>query len=224
MLTQLSYSVPPELMSLAGYDTLPTDDFRYTINQPTGSFFYDPWEIKPEHKDTVWGKILNTLPLPIGEARIVVLKPGTCYQNHADIDDRYHLNIIGEQCYLIDFDNDHLTQITTDGKWYEMDAGRIHSAGNFGRLDRIQLVVRKLLDKVELADPVAVRLTSIGMTKEDTRYMFDQTVSNWLNYANKQQVIANFEFTHGVVSFDVERNQLENLQNILIKEFRLEVL
>ena len=211
-------------MDLAGYDNLPTDDFKYTINQPSGDFFYDPWKVKSEHKDTVWGKILNTLPLPIGEARIVVLKPGTCYQNHADIDDRYHLNIIGEQCYIIDFDNNHLTQIITDGNWYEMDAGRIHSAANFGRLDRIQIVVRKLLNKVELNDPVAIKLTSIGMLKEDTRYVFDQTVSNWLNYANKQRIIANFEFTHGKVFFNIERKQLDNLQNILIDKFRLDVL
>lgn len=224
MLTQLPYSVPQELMSNAGYDALPTDDFRYTINQPTGSFFYDPWVIKPEHQDTVWGSILQTLPLPIGEARLIVLKPGTGYQSHADIDDRYHLNIIGEQCYMLDFDNQKLHQVATNGNWYEMDAGRIHSAANFGRLDRIQLVIRKLLDNASLADPVAVKLTSTGLSKEDTRYMFDQTVSKWLNYANKQQAISNFEFNHGVVSFSIERNRIDELQSILIKEFKLEML
>jgi hypothetical protein len=146
------------------------------------------------------------------------------YQTHADIDDRYHLNISGEECYLIDFDNSNLHKLSTDGNWYSMDAGRLHSAGNFGRQYRVQLVVRQLLKEVTLADPVLVRLTSTGLSKDDTRFLFDQTVSGWLNRANKEQLISGFKFNHGSVEFNIERNHIDKLQNILIKEFNLEIL
>jgi hypothetical protein len=223
MLTKLQYTVSKELLQEAA-TFASTADFKTTINEPSGRFFYDPWIIRSEYKDTVWEKILNTLPDNFGEARIINLDPAACYQTHADIDDRYHLNISGEECYLIDFDNSNLHKLSTDGNWYSMDAGRLHSAGNFGRQYRVQLVVRQLLKEVTLADPVLVRLTSTGLSKDDTRFLFDQTVSSWLNRANKEQLISDFKFNHGSVEFNIERNHIDKLQNILIKEFNLEIL
>ena len=223
MLTRLQYTVSKELLQEAN-SRISTDDFRTTINEPTGQFFYDPWIIRSEYKDTVWEKLLNTLPFAVGEARIINLLPATCYQVHADIDDRYHLNISGEECYLIDFNTSNLHKLSADGHWFAMDAGKLHSAANFGRVQRVQLVVRKLLELTELADPVSVRLTSTGLSKDDTRFLFDQTVSSWLNYANKNQVLSDFKFNHGTVEFNIERNQITSLKNMLIKEFNLEIL
>jgi hypothetical protein len=131
MLERLGYKVPIELISKALLE-LPSEEFRYSINNPTGRFFYDPWIIKQDLIGSVWDQILKTLPFPVGEARIAILKFGTCYQSHADIDDRYHLNLQGESSYLIDIDNNKLHKLNTDGFWYLMDAGRLHSATNFG--------------------------------------------------------------------------------------------
>ena len=223
MLTKLDYTVSQTLLQEAASNSL-LEEGKTTINKPTGDFFYDPWKIKDEYKDTVWESIIKTLPIDIGEARIINLYPATCYQAHSDIDDRYHLNLSGEECYLIDLNNNCLHKLITDGYWYEMNAGKLHSAGNFGRLHRTQLVVRKLLISAELLDPVTVRITSSGISNDSARFLFDQTISSWLNYANKEKLISNFKFNQTNVEFSIERQQLMHLQNILINNFKLEVL
>lgn len=159
MLTKTHYTVDPKLFQEA-CNSLPTRDMKTTINQPTGSFFYDPWVIKDEYKGTVWETLYNSLPVSKGEARIIILDPAQCYQVHADIDDRYHLNILGESCYLIDLVRDQLHPLEQDGIWYDMDASFLHTATNFGRRARIQLVVRHLLKNNKLMDPIGVALST----------------------------------------------------------------
>jgi len=196
-------------------------NLKTTINQPNGRFFYDPWEIKDEYRDSIWDKMLSTIPVPIGEARIIILEPGTCYQIHADIDDRYHLNIKGEKCYMIDIDHNHLYEVETSGIWFEMDAGRLHSAANFGRYPRIQLVVRKLLKDNRLNMPVTVQITTDVLSEDDRRFVFDQTVSPWLNSANKKSLVSDFKFTKDVVQFQIEKASIEEFEKIIVKEFKL---
>jgi hypothetical protein len=205
-------------------DTVSNFDFRTTINQPTGNFFYDPWEVKDDFKDTVWGELLTSLHEPVGEARVIVLKPQMSYHIHSDIDDRFHLNINGENCYLIDFDSSKLYNLETNGIWYYMDAGRLHTASNFGRYDRIQLVVRKLLQRNNLKNPTTVRIFSNIPTLDDSRFIFDNTVSPWLNKANKQGIINNFNYTPTCVKFDIEKNYIGKLKDILSDNFRIEEL
>jgi hypothetical protein len=221
MLIKLDYTVNSTLLQEAA-SSIPSSENSYVINRPTGRFFYDPWEISDDYKNTVWDKILATLPSPKGEARIIVLPPTNSYNIHADIDDRYHLNVSGENCYLIDFENSQLHKLVQDGNWYEMDAGRLHSASNFGRYYRIQLVVRKLLTDAVLVDPVSIRLTSSGLAKEDARFIFDNTISPWLNSANKISTIRNFKFSTNEVTCDIERFQLNELSTILDSHFLLE--
>jgi hypothetical protein len=221
MLINLDYTVNPNLLQEAAL-SIPSSENSYVINTPTGRFFYDPWEINDEYRGTVWDKILATLPYPKGEARIIVLPPKMSYHTHADIDDRYHLNVSGENCYLTDFDNNQLHKLSQDGIWYEMDAGRIHSASNFGRYYRIQLVVRKLLTDAELTDPVGIRLTSTGLSKEDARFIFDNTISPWLNHANKNNNIKNFKFSTNEITCQLERSQLSELACVLDSHFLLE--
>ena len=158
MLTQLQYTVSNELLQESLSD-LPKDK-KLTINQPIGDFFYTAWKIKEEYKNTVWDKILSSLPETVGEARIIILEPGTCYQSHCDIDDRYHLNISGTNSYLINLDDEIMYPIKHDGHWYKMNGGIRHSAVNFGQTPRIQLVVRSLLTNSVLNNPVTIKITT----------------------------------------------------------------
>jgi hypothetical protein len=223
MLTKLNFTIPLELLPDAVEQTNIHEN-RVTINQPTGNFFYDPWVIKPEFEGTIWNKILASLTMPIGEARIIVLAPTSSYNIHADIDDRYHLNIKSETCFLIDLENLEMHKITPDGIWYEMNAGKLHTASNFGKDYRIQLVVRKLLPRNKLMDPVKVKLSSSGLSKDDARYVFDNTLSGWLNHAIKRSVIDDFAFSTNQVLCDIERSVLDELRSEMPNNFQVEIL
>jgi hypothetical protein len=219
MLSPTQYSISTVLLKKAA-DQLFHNEFKYTINQPTGNFFYDAWQIKSELKGTIWEDILNSLPFDQGEARVIVLKPGTSYYCHADADDRWHINLQSEYGYLCDIDNSVMHQLHTDGIWYNMDAGRKHTAANFGNIDRIQLVVRQLLKKNSLKNPICVKII-LKIDAADFRYHFDNTVSPWLNRANKQGIIDNFKFINNQVSFDVEQDCLDSLKNVVPEIFEI---
>jgi hypothetical protein len=220
MLTKLHYTVSANLIQEA-LNSLPTVDMKSTINTPNGNFFYDPWIIKSEYQNTVWQSILESLPLDIGEARIIILDPGQCYQCHADIDDRYHLNLSGSECFLIDIDSQTMHETTHDGVWYEMDASPKHSAANYGQVPRVQLVVRKLLTNNKLVDPVTVQLTAIRLDNKDARFCFDQFISGWLNKANKRKTITNFRYSPSEVLIDIERHEINELEKLAFPEFEM---
>lgn len=191
-----------------------TDQFKFTINRPTGDFFYDPWTINPELKGTIWERILESLPVDHGEARVIVLKSGTCYFSHADADDRWHLNLQSDKGYLIDINDSKMHLLVTDGVWYHMNAGKLHTAANFGSIDRIQLVVRQLLTRNKLVDPIAVKIICKDEVF-DFRYQFDNTISPWLNAANKQGIISNFKFVKDEVMFEINRSDLDSLNKVV---------
>lgn len=213
MLCPTNYTVESYLLEEAIKQS-DKDEFKLILNQPTGNFFYDPWVIKPEFVGTVWEDILNSLPLDKGEARLITLKPGTSYYSHADADDRWHLNLKSEYGFLCDLDNEQMYLLTPDGIWYDMDAGRIHSAVNFGHSDRVQLVVRQLLKSNTLKNPINIKIR-LKETSPDYRYQFDRTISPWLNRANKKGSISNFKFLDTEVSFDVEVDELNSLKRIV---------
>ena len=220
MLTRTHYTVDTSLFQEACYH-LPKHGMKTTINQPTGDFFYDPWIIKDEYKGTVWETLYNSLPVSKGEARIIILDPAHCYQIHADIDDRYHLNILGEECYLMDLVREQMFRLEQDGSWYDMDAGFLHTATNFGRRARVQLVVRKLLKKNKLEHPVEVSLSTTIANTDDARFLFDSHISPWLNSANKNGYISNFSYSSPFVKFNIEQDKLESLKNYLPGEFKI---
>ena len=220
MLSKTNYTVDTSLFQEA-CNQLPRRDMKTTIDQPTGNFFYDQWMLKDEYKGTVWETLYNSLPVDKGEARIIILDPAHCYQTHADIDDRYHLNILGEACYLIDLVKEQMHGLEQDGVWYDMDAGLLHTATNFGRRARVQLVVRHLLKKNELLDPVEIVLSSTVSNTDDTRFIFDNTLSPWLNQANKLGYINNFSYSPITVKFNIEKNKLDLFKSILPAEFSL---
>jgi hypothetical protein len=221
MLTQTDYTVNPNLFQEACQTAPETWGGKTTINKATGNFFYDPWELKEEYKDTVWQTLYDSLPVVKGEARIIVLGPGQTYQSHADIDDRYHLNILGEECYLIDLIREQMHKLEQDGIWYNMDAGMLHTATNFGRRFRIQLVVRHLLKRSKLENLVPVTVRSNLDNLDDSRFLFDNYISSWLNSANKNGFISDFEYSTGEVKFKTTVDQLEYLKSYLPTEFSI---
>lgn len=222
MLKKLKYIVSPTLINDALL-SIPEVDFKISLNEPTGDFFYDKWEIKLPFRNTVWESLLSSLPDNVGEARLIILKPGTCYQSHADIDDRYHLTIQSHYAYLINIDTQQMHQLLQDNTWHEFNASCRHSAANFGVLDRVQLVVRKLLHNPTLTNGITVKLTST-LDFDDERFMFDDIISSWLNLAVKKMVISNFKATNRAVTFDIEKSAINKLYRILPKEFTLEEL
>jgi hypothetical protein len=218
MLEKTEKNVPLELISNVSMTSF--DVMKTTINEPTGDFFYDPWKIKTEFVNSTWEKLLAPLGSNIGEARVIVLDSPSCYTRHADIDDRYHLNISGEASYLLDFNNLQIYPLVNDGVWYEMDAGRLHSAIAIGKQYRIQIVVRKLLTHTELKDSIDVKLTLLA---KESRYDFDNSVSPWLNRAVKNQLLDNFKLEDSSVYFSIEKNCITELSNLMPSTVNLSI-
>ncbi len=215
MLTRTEYSTD---IRISTFDFTKT---KTTLNQPTGNFFYDRWEIKPEFVGTIWEELLKSLPIEQGEARVIVMEPGTTYMAHADIDNRYHLSLQGERSYLIDLDNNIMHLLEQDGYWYEMDAGKIHVATNFGSYNRVQLVVRKLLVPTTMTNLVDVTIRP-KRPQHDYRYKFDNIVSPWLNRTNSFNLIKDFSFEGDVVKFKTTMIGIDTLH--LTEDFEIEVV
>lgn len=199
MITALPICLDESLLKSA-LATIPAIDFKLTINQPTGNFFYDPWTISPKFKGTVWEQILNMLPANIGEARLIKLSKKECYTAHADIDNRWHLPLVLGNSYLVDLENDHMYKLCV-GQWHYMNAGFLHSAVNFGGEDRIQLVVRELLIPAKLITSKHITIRP-KLVMANSRYTFDNIYSAILNKLNYAGLINNFKQGETSVSFD----------------------
>jgi len=200
MIQNTKYTV--SLDDIAGVMGDVYDIGKFDISEQTGSFFYDPWELKQEFLGTPWETIWNSLPDPKGQGRIIILESPSCYTSHADIDNRWHLNLCGDEAYLIDLEKEKMFKTVLDGKWYDMDAGVPHTAMNIGAHIRAQLVVRKLLPKNIINDPQRVRIVGI---KGNVRYHFDKHLSPWLNKAaNNQKIISNVKVVKQGIEFDIE--------------------
>ena len=214
MLVKTQYTVSIDDMPLL-------EKGKHDLTAPSGDFFYDPWILLDEYKNTVWESIWNSLPIDAGQARVIVMESPSCYTQHADIDDRYHLNLSGDQDYLIDLGNQQMHKLVKDGVWYTMDAGRLHTAISVGEHTRMQLVVRKLLTRNTLKNSVSVKIAAGG---SNPRYSFDNIISVWLNRASKNKTISNFKQSETSVYFDVEHSLLEELESIIPKEFKFKVI
>ena len=205
-------------------NALPDVGFKFALNTPSGDFFYDPWIIKDEFKNTVWEEILNSLPVvDKGEARIIKLDIEKCYTMHSDIDDRWHLSFDYNNSYLIDLVTKQMHQ-PLPGLWYTMDAGLLHSAVNFGDKARYQLVVRQLLPKCKLTEPVNVTL-QLHNPPTNYRYVLDSYISPRLNAMCKDKKISNFNpINDKHINLTIEKSSLSEL-NIAIAatEINIEV-
>ena len=178
MIQNTKYTVPLEVIEGVMGDVY--DIGKFDISEQTGSFFYDPWQLKPEFLGTAWETIWNSLPGDKGQGRIIILESPSCYTSHADIDNRWHLNLCGDEAYLIDLEKETM----------------------FKTHIRAQLVVRKLLPKNIINDPKRVRIS--GM-EGNVRYEFDKHLSPWLNRAaNNQKIISNVKVVKQGIEFDIE--------------------
>jgi hypothetical protein len=221
MLHQTYYTVSKELMQEAR-SALPNIDSRLAINQPTGKFFSDPWETKSEFKGTVWEKILDKISEDKGEARLIKLLPGECYPSHADIDDRWHLSLTGNNSFLIDLENNAMHQTNVEGRWFLMNAGIRHTAANFGSEDRVQMVVRKLLPTPQIKNPKTVSI-KLKQVIGERRFVFDDIISPWLNKAYKLGIVDNFKGEDLEARFTVEESYIAELQQVIDYYFTLTV-
>ncbi len=218
MLERTNYSVDPDTLVKAKEWTF--TDKKAVLNEPTGSFFYDPWALKQEYVGTIWEELLGALPFNKGEARVIVLQPGETYMSHADIDDRWHLNISGQQSFLIDLTAARMWHLRPDTFWYEMDAGKIHVASNFGSVPRLQLVVRQLLNNCGLAEQTKIRIEP-AYDQFDYRYKFDNMVSPHLNKLNKYGALSNFHFNNDVVEFNIATVVVNMIEEISKEYFKI---
>lgn len=218
MLVKTIITVPSDLIKIA--ETISFGVMKTTLNEPTGEMFYEPWTMKKEFIGSVWEKLIAPLGPNVGEARVIVLDSPSTYTQHADIDDRYHLNITGDGSYLLDLDDLKIYPLVNDGTWYEMNAGKLHSAIAVGKKYRIQLVVRKLLNHNVLANPVNVKLTQLN---SESRYDFDNTISSWLNQAVKRNILDNFRIEDKSVLFTVENNYIDELKLIVPDSIEIEI-
>lgn len=221
MLQQTYYTVSEELMQEARH-ALPSIDSRIAINQPTGKFFSDPWVIKSEFKGTIWEKILDKISEDKGEARLIKLSPGECYPSHADIDDRWHLSLTGNNSFLIDLENNIMHQTNVEGQWFLMNAGVRHTAANFGSEDRVQLVVRKLLPTPQIKNPKTVSI-KLKQVIGERRFVFDDIISPWLNKAYKLGIVDNFKGEDLEARFTVEESYIAELQQVIDYYFTLTI-
>jgi hypothetical protein len=142
--------------------------------------------------------------------------------SHADIDDRWHYSIKGQESYLVDLSNQQMYKLEQDGHWWDMNAGKIHVACNFGSIDRLQVVVRKLLIPTESTNLISVTL-EFAKERYDNRYLFDNAISPWLNTANKERVIKDFIFTDKKIYFKLDKSALESFKKILTKDFKISI-
>lgn len=222
MIATTHYTTSIELLQEA-MNQIPNFEHRIDLNQPTGNFFYDKWSILPEFKNTVWEQVLQSLPIDIGQARLMKLDPAKAYYCHSDMDDRYHLNLSGTKSYLIDLENDKMYSTVLDGKWYSMNTSIKHSAVNFGGTVRVQLVIRQLLTHGLLSNSVRVE---IGLEKQlhNFRYIFDDVYSPWLNKKNKQGMIDDFKIiSEDRVSFLTDKTQVAELEEMRPIGFEIKV-
>ena len=218
MITKQIWTCPEGLIEQALKEHPITE--TVVLNEPTGDFFYDRWQIKDLYKDTLWERVLNSMPMTIGQARIIRMEPGESYMAHADIDNRWHLNLTGEQAYLIDLDDEVMYKCERDHRWAYMDASRIHAATNYGSVPRLQLVVREPLRRSrQPADLVSISM--VRGSQHDFRYKFDKIFSPFLNRANWAHKLADFAYTEFNLSFKLERELLEEFEKLVSTEFKV---
>ena len=191
------------------------DMLKLDVNQPTGNFFYDPWQLKPQYTGTVLHTLLDQLG-NVGQAKIVSIPPGQCYLAHSDVEDRYHVTLQSEHSYVMDISNQKTHPCRVDDCVYHMNTAQLHSVMNAGYVPRIQLVVRQLLTRHQLVDPVHI-LIEATQAHHNLRQQWDQSILVWCNLANKQGIMTNFDpmDSEARVQFDMESSHLDSLKEVL---------
>ena len=105
---------------------------------PDGVEEADLSNVTEPFRGTVFERLFRELPFAFGRTRLKRMRPKTCPSIHTDPTRRYHFAIVTNP----DFDIVEVTEeygvfhhIPTDGRLYEMDAHRAHTAMNSGNKD-----------------------------------------------------------------------------------------
>ena len=97
----------------------------------------DETEISKVIVDSILIQLLNLI-FP-KNARLMKMKPKTCYYWHNDRTKRYHIPIqTHEHCWLLL--NDKKVHLPADGTAYVIDTTQKHTALNCSKVDRIHIV------------------------------------------------------------------------------------
>ena len=58
-------------------------------------------------------------------------------------------------------------------------------------------------------------------TDDDARFVFDNTLSPWLNEANKLGLINNFDHSPISIKFNIEQDKIDSFKRVLPPEFKI---
>jgi hypothetical protein len=97
--------------------------------------------INPALKGSYLDQVLNSMPVTAVRARLMRLKPKSCYSIHVDRTARYHIALhTNQHARFIFTKNNQVHQIPADGNVYFANTVLEHTAINGGQDDRIHLV------------------------------------------------------------------------------------
>jgi hypothetical protein len=97
--------------------------------------------IQPTLRGSFIEKWLESLPVPVFRARLMLVKPKTCYSIHNDPLPRIHLPVITNPHCLMLFPEKNITQhLPADGFSYWVNTKEKHTFMNCSEIDRIHLV------------------------------------------------------------------------------------
>ena len=191
------------------------DMFKLDLNQPTGNFYYDPWQLKPEYEHTAVAQLLHQLA-PVGQVKIVSIPPGQCYLAHSDVEDRYHVTLQSEHSYVLDITHQQVYECRVDDRVYHTNTAQLHTVMNAGYVPRIQLVIRELLTRHQLVNPVRIHIQAT-QAPHNLRQQWDNHILVWCNLAHKQGIITDFDpmNSEAQVQFHMESDHLDSLRAVL---------
>ena len=135
----------------AGASNPLSDDIGWLAEGTTEA---DYCETAPEFRGTEIERLIDQLEIPVGRARIMLMKPKRTLSIHADRGLRYHFAVdTAPDCFLVEVKTDTtppttvLHHIPADGRLYEMDAFQTHTAMNTGKCQRIHIVINSADDR-----------------------------------------------------------------------------
>ena len=111
---------------------------------PNGVIEADYSEVTEPFRGTAFEHLLQKLPFEYGRSRLMRMPPKSCLSIHADPTRRYHYALVTNPgCYIVEVSGNAgaFHHIPADGRLYQMDAHRTHTAINSGKKDRYHLVI-----------------------------------------------------------------------------------
>lgn len=97
--------------------------------------------IQPDLKGSYIEKWLNSLPSPVFRARLMLVKPKTCYSIHKDPLPRIHIPVVTDPNCLMYFPEQKIMEhLPANGSSYFVNTKEKHTFINCSDIDRIHLV------------------------------------------------------------------------------------